>query len=55
MNSANDGTSEESNRAIQTLLLFLSPSLTRIGPAKSTAVYINGGASLTRNEGSGGD
>jgi hypothetical protein len=45
---------QQVNKQIRTLLLFDSLLLRYIGPAKSTAVHANGGASLTRNEGSGG-
>ena len=47
-------TTQQVNKQIHTLLLFDSLLLRYIGPVKSTAVYANGGATLTRNEGSGG-
>ena len=43
------------NRHIHTfLLVFASLPRRYRGPAKSTAVYVNGGASFTRNSGRGG-
>ena len=43
------------NKQIHTLLLLDTPWLqVYSGPAKSTAALVNGGASVTRNVGSGG-
>ena len=46
---------QQVNRQIHTLSISLPFSLPiYTGPAKSTAVYVNGGASVTRKEGRGG-